>query len=361
MALPCSPIRVAGVLLALVVQGCDAASDPSPLAAGGSELTVNIAPDTPQPSLLQLPLGHDNSTREGEALFRRTWTHSHSATQNSPPADAVSRCTDCHVEGSAAGARAMRAATGRIAPPLFGWGLLAAVPIDTLDRMADPLDENADGISGELSSVPVLTGGGTAVGRFGWKSAQPDLYQQIATALMDDLNVSTPLYARRNDRGAAAHVSAAQLARIERYISRLAVPARRGRMDPEVLRGERIFAQTGCTSCHVPVQMTGDHPDHALANQAIWPYSDLLLHDMGVALAETRAKGAMREWRTPPLWGIGLMLDRYPQRGLLHDGRARDLLSAIAWHGGEARAARDAVRALSSTDRAALVVFLRSL
>ncbi|MFN2329628.1 MAG: di-heme oxidoredictase family protein [Chromatocurvus sp.] len=361
MALPCSPIRVIGVLLALTIAGCDAASEPPPLAAGGSELTVDIQAAARRQSLLQIPLGHVSDTREGEALFRRTWTGVHASTQTSQPGDVVSRCTDCHVEGTAAGTPAARAATGRIAPPLFGWGLLAAVSADTLERMADPLDENTDGISGQLASVPVLSSGGTAVGRFGWKSAQPDLYQQIATALMDDLNVSTPLYTHSDGHGAAAHVSAVQLTSIERYIARLAVPARRGRKDPKVHRGERIFSRTGCASCHVPVLMTADHPDPALSNQTIWPYSDLLLHDMGVALAESSAGERVNEWRTPPLWGIGLMLDRYPQRGLLHDGRAADLLSAIAWHGGEARAARDAVRALPVRDREALLLFLRSL
>ncbi|MFN2288756.1 MAG: di-heme oxidoredictase family protein [Chromatocurvus sp.] len=361
MAIHDALVRVAGALLTLAIAGCHGVSESPPLAAGGSELTVNIAPAAPQDTLLQLPLGHDVATRKGEALFRRTWTSGHLTRYKSQPGDVVSRCSDCHVEATAASTPAARAATGRIAPPLFGWGLLAAVSAATLERMADSLDENADGISGKLASVPVLSTGGTAVGRFGWKSTQPDLYQQIATALMDDLNVSTPLYAEESATGTTVHVSAEQLTSIERYIERLAVPARRGRNDPEVHRGERIFSRTGCAGCHVPVLMTGDHPDPALSNQAIWPYSDLLLHDMGVALGEPSNGEAIREWRTPPLWGIGLMLDRYPQRGLLHDGRAGDLLSAIAWHGGEARAARDAALALPARDRDALLIFLRSL
>ncbi|WP_162883861.1 di-heme oxidoredictase family protein [Chromatocurvus halotolerans] len=351
----------AGILLALQIAGCDGGGHVSPFAAGGTALTVDIPPGVEPATLLHAPLDQDASSREGQALFQRDWGRDFPGRRDTAAVPAVTDCADCHVEAVGAGAEARQASTGRQAPPVFGWGLLAAVPAETLQRMADPGDADGDGISGQLSTVPVLADGTRAIGRFGWKSAQPDLYQQIATALIDDLNVSTHLYPNADASLSAPRLSAAQLAGLERYVVGLAVPARRQRSDPEVIRGERLFAQTGCATCHVPVMVTGEGGDAALSNQVIWPYSDLLLHDMGVALAESEDSELRREWRTPPLWGIGLMRDRYPRRGLLHDGRAPDLHSAILWHGGEARVSRDAFRALPATERDALLSFLRSL
>ena len=364
MPLPFSSTRFTALFLALhltLIAGCDRQGHEAPFAAGGTLLTVDIPPYNGPATLLHFPLDREASSMEGESLFQRDWVRGLESRQDPRTADAAARCADCHVEALAAGARAMLAPSGRLAPPIFGWGLLAAVPDETLERMADPDDADGDGISGRLPSVPVLADGTQAIGRFGWKSAQPDLYQQIATALIDDLAVSTHLYPPAEGRATAAHVSPAQLASLERYVAGMAVPARRQRDDPGVLHGERLFAQTGCASCHVPVMMTDDVADAALANQVIWPYSDLLLHDMGIALAESGESELRQEWRTPPLWGIGLMLARYPQRGLLHDGRAPDLLSAILWHGGEARTSRNAFRSLPAKEREALLRFLHSL
>jgi CxxC motif-containing protein (DUF1111 family) len=148
------------------------------------------------------------------------------------------------------------------------------------------------------------------------------------------------------------------------YSQNLGVPARRNLDDPQVLRGKQVFYDSGCSSCHTPKFVThrlADRPEHSF--QLIWPYSDLLLHDMGEGLADNRpeARATGREWRTPPLWGIGLTQQVSDQAGYLHDGRARTLLEAVLWHGGEAQPSRDTVVELAPDDRAALIRFLESL
>ena len=148
------------------------------------------------------------------------------------------------------------------------------------------------------------------------------------------------------------------------YSRNLAVPARRNESDPTVLRGKALFYGIGCTGCHRPKHATrSDWPVGALAGQLIWPYTDLLVHDMGEALADGRPEGdaSGREWSTAPLWGIGLTEVVNGHTRFLHDGRARNLVEAILWHGGEAESARDAFRAMPSADRNALLAFLNSL
>ena len=152
------------------------------------------------------------------------------------------------------------------------------------------------------------------------------------------------------------------------YGRNLAVPARRAVDDPKVLAGKALFYRSGCTGCHTPKHATrADWPIEPLAGQLIWPYTDLLVHDMGEGLADGRPEGDVRggasgrEWRTAPLWGIGLTEAVSGHTRFLHDGRARDLVEAILWHGGEAQASRDAFRAMSNEERDALLAFLRSL
>jgi CxxC motif-containing protein (DUF1111 family) len=148
------------------------------------------------------------------------------------------------------------------------------------------------------------------------------------------------------------------------YGRNLAVPARRDLDDPEVLRGKRLFYESGCAACHVPKFVTARLPDQPEQNfQLIWPYSDLLLHDMGEALADNRpeAVASGSEWRTAPLWGIGLTETVTGRASFLHDGRARTLMEAVLWHGGEAQASRDEVLGMSAEEREALVRFLGSL
>lgn len=263
----------------------------------------------------------------------------------------------------------------RVAPAMPGLGLLEAVPEASILARADPDDADGDGISGRPNRVWDQAAGATRLGRFGWKANQPTIEQQVAGAFLGDIGVTSRLNPEQNcpdsqpdcqraPSGGAPELDDHKLERVTRYSQTLAVPARRGLDDPEVRRGEALFAEARCTACHLPELRTG--PDAAfpqLADQVIHPYTDLLLHDMGEGLADGRpdylATGS--EWRTPPLWGIGLVKTVNGHTRFLHDGRARDLAEAILWHAGEATAARDAFRALSRIDRAALLRFLNSL
>jgi CxxC motif-containing protein (DUF1111 family) len=220
------------------------------------------------------------------------------------------------------------------------------------------------------------------LGRFGWKAGEPTVNQQGSHAMASDVGMSNPLFpaawgdctAAQSACRAAPNGNSAQHDRLEVsgevmdqilfYARNLAVPARRGADDPLVLDGKRLFYESGCTGCHVPKLATRrDFEVGALAGQLIWPYSDLLLHDMGEGLADGRPEGVAngREWRTPPLWGIGLTETVNGHTYFLHDGRARNLSEAILWHGGEAKAARDAFAGMAKADRDALLAFLNSL
>ena len=265
----------------------------------------------------------------------------------------------------------------RVAPPMIGLGLLEAIDEADILARADPGDADGDGISGRANRVWSRALGRAALGRFGWKAGQATIPDQAAAAMAMDIGVSNPIApdprgdcsAAQADCRAAPHggrpeAPEAVMAPIVFYSRHLAVPARRGAGAPEVLRGKALFYRAGCPACHAPKHATRrDWPIPGLAGQLIWPYTDLLLHDMGAGLAdgfrEGRATG--REWRTPPLWGIGLTETVNGHRYFLHDGRARGLAEAILWHGGEAEAAREAFRAMPAGDRAALLAFLDSL
>lgn len=256
----------------------------------------------------------------------------------------------------------------RIAPPVFGLGLLAAVPEAHILAIAA---ENG----GRPNRVWDAGNGRTTLGRFGWKANQPSVHQQLAGAMLGDLGITSPLFAGQNctevQRECRAAVpapqpelTAGQLLALETYHLGLGVPARRGVDDPSVRRGEAVFAAAGCAACHRPTLKTGPHPSlEELGGQVIHPYTDLLLHDMGAELADGRPDflATGREWRTPPLWGLGLRRLVDPRAGLLHDGRARTPLEAILWHGGAAKDAAAAVRRLSRDDRRVLLRFLDSL
>lgn len=263
----------------------------------------------------------------------------------------------------------------RVAPAMIGLGLLEAIPADDILARADPDDADGDGISGRANHVTDLTTGAPALGRFGWKANQPNVRQQTAGAFLGDIGVTSSLFPAQNcpegqDACAAApgggdpEVSDELLADIVFYSQTLAVPARRAADDPTVLRGKRVFHDLGCAACHVPRHLTADDAELVeVRGQTIWPYTDLLLHDMGEALADGRPDGEAdgREWRTPPLWGAGLVEAVSGHTDFLHDGRARSLLEAVLWHGGEAEAAQQATLALPRDERDALVAFLESL
>jgi CxxC motif-containing protein (DUF1111 family) len=256
----------------------------------------------------------------------------------------------------------------RVAPQIIGLGLLEAVPEATLVALADPDDVDGDGISGRVS---YLDG---AVGRFGWKANQPDVRQQTAGAFLGDMGITSSLH-ETNDctavelecaaalNGGAPEIEEPRLADVVLYTRILAVPARRDLDDAQVLRGEDLFDSLGCASCHTKELKTAASDLPELANQTIRPFTDLLLHDMGPELADNRpdndASGV--EWRTPPLWGIGLIHTVNGHTRFLHDGRARNVEEAVLFHGGEANAAKEAFVAASASDREALLRFLGSL
>jgi len=258
----------------------------------------------------------------------------------------------------------------RVAPAIVGLGLLEAVPeaeilgISLLQRLEHQ-------VSGRPNYVWDALHQRTALGRLGWKANNPNMIQQTAGAYNGDMGITTSLFPAESCEGVdpicAAHapeLSDAVVADVAFYQRTLGVPARRNLNDPVVQQGELLFHASGCASCHVATLHTGflaGVPE--VANQVIHPYTDLLVHDMGPALADNRpdfmANGS--EWRTAPLWGIGLVETVNQHSNFLHDGRARSLLEAVLWHGGEAAAAQAAVRKMSAAQRAALIAFLQSL
>jgi CxxC motif-containing protein (DUF1111 family) len=263
--------------------------------------------------------------------------------------------------------------SARIAPPVIGSGLLDAVPESQLLEMAEA--QRAQGFNGRPNYVWDAQSQSTLVGRFGWKANQPNLRQQVAAAYLGDMGVTTLLYpadncppaqvaCRKRPGGTVPEQTWRPLEEILFYTRALGVPAQRRADDPQVLRGAAIFAQAQCAACHVPELRTGDYPAFPrLAHQVIRPYTDLLLHDMGEGLADGRPdfRAGPRDWRTPPLWGLGLNVAVNGNGGLLHDGRARTLAEAVLWHGGEAEGAREAFRSLEAAERAALFAFLESI
>jgi CxxC motif-containing protein (DUF1111 family) len=270
----------------------------------------------------------------------------------------------------------------RVAPQMIGLGLLEAIPEPDLLARADPEDADGDGISGRPRLVWSDSEQRMRVGRFGWKAGAPGVDAQAHAAFSLDLGMGAPLHpsgagdctvrqlaCRRAPTGGDPDRGGLEVAPeiaelVVFYARNLAVPARRGAGDPEVAAGERIFHDIGCARCHVPGQRTrADAIGPEQSGQAIWPYTDLLLHDLGEDLADDRPEGMAsgREWRTPPLWGIGLTPVVSGRASYLHDGRARSLLEAILWHAGEARPQRDAVADLPAADRDRLIRFVESL
>ncbi len=258
----------------------------------------------------------------------------------------------------------------RIAQPNFGLGLLEAIPDATIMALADENDTNGDGISGKVNMAYDNASQTMKLGRFGWKASQPTLVQQAAAALHGDIGITSPYFPFEESDGQPqaipAHdveISAGQLDRLHVYLQTLAPPARRNATDKTVAQGKTLFYSAKCTACHLPVLQTGPSPISALSNQTIRPYTDLLVHDMGPDLSDNRPdyRATGSEWRTAPLWGIGLTKIVNGHTTFLHDGRANSLLEAILWHGGEAAAAEEAVRKMSAADRNALVKFLESL
>lgn len=257
---------------------------------------------------------------------------------------------------------------GRVAPQLVGLGLLEAVAPATILARADPDDRDGDGISGV---APMVTVDGTVLpGRFGWRGTAPSLEAQTAKAAHLDMGLSVPGFPNpggdctEHQTGCLARAPTGRFALSDNdifllafYVAHLNVPDRRDSEAPLVKQGAVLFDNLGCTDCHLASLQTSSAAAPEFAAREIAPYTDLLLHDMGPGLAGP----AGSEWRTPPLWGIGLTQVVSGHSLLLHDGRARSFTEAILWHDGEGSTARDDFANLSATDRAALIAFLQSL
>ncbi len=255
----------------------------------------------------------------------------------------------------------------RSAPPLVGLGLLEAVDESRVLALADPDDVDGDGISGRPALIddPEQTGV-KRLGRFGHKGTQSRVKHQIAHALNRDMGVTTELFPILDGESAPRppELTTEELEQLTRYVSVLGVAAQRDLIEPEVVRGKALFQSASCVSCHTPaLQTSAYHPLAELRNQTIRPHTDLLLHDMGPGLADNMGEGAVSgaEWRTAPLWNIGLTAGVSGGEAYLHDGRARTLEEAILWHGGEAEQAKENFRTMPAADREALIQFLKSL
>ena len=262
----------------------------------------------------------------------------------------------------------------RVAPATIGMGLLEAIPDANILAMSDPEDANEDGISGRPNYVRDVQTGELALGRFGWKANQPSVNQQAAAAFLGDIGITSSLFPNENcpagqeacrqaPNGGEPELPDERLRKVTIYTQTLAVPAMRN-IEDEQVEHARLFVQTQCALCHTPRHETEDtHPLAPLRNQVIFPYTDLLLHDMGDGLADHRPDGQASgtEWRTPPLWGIGLVQKVNGHIMFLHDGRARSMEEAILWHGGEAEESRGKFMNLTKDERNALIRFLESI
>ncbi|HXX62521.1 MAG TPA: di-heme oxidoredictase family protein [Bacteroidota bacterium] len=258
----------------------------------------------------------------------------------------------------------------RLAPPVFGLGLLEAVPEDEILSLATQGAQN--GVNGRPNYVWNPVTQRTELGRFGWKASAASILEQVGLAYNQDMGITSEYFPTESCAGQSQfdnlsddpELADSLLVAVKFYVQSLAVPARRNVNDPTVLRGETLFRQVGCASCHSETMITAVNVAFpAVSKQTIHPFTDLLLHDMGAGLADNRpdfqANG--QEWRTAPLWGLGLFASvNYPPY-YLHDGRARTLIEAIEWHGGEAAHAKGLFEQMSKSDREALLAFLMSL
>ena len=280
----------------------------------------------------------------------------------------------------------------RVANAMIGLGLLENISESDILALADPEDVDGDGISGEANFVMDVIKQELVLGRFGWKAGQPSLRQQSAGAFNGDMGLTTTLFPNENctdiqqeclnevsaifpDDVDQAEVQNDELDSVEFYVQHLAVPVRRNVDNADVMEGAQLFSDLGCVDCHNPSFNTQVNTILTqLSEQVIFPFTDMLLHDMGEELADQTLSGAAvgtdevaeylangREWRTAPLWGIGLTQTVDSQATFLHDGRARTLMEAVLWHGGEAEASLQKVLTLNESERNQLIAFLESL
>ncbi|NRB40540.1 MAG: c-type cytochrome [Pseudomonadales bacterium] len=283
--------------------------------------------------------------------------------------------------------------SARVAPPMIGLGLLELINEDDILNQQDIDDSNNDGISGKANQVWSLEHKKMSLGRFGWKAGQPSLLEQTSGAFLGDMGLTSKFHLEENchnnqtdcttaengngtnSSDEAYEVTNSTLALVSFYSHHLAVPERRDAYSDQVQQGKLLFVEAGCTACHTESYTTGsDIMQPELSNQVIFPFTDMLLHDMGEDLADFREDNSpvandvqveylatATEWRTPPLWGLGLTKTVDDKATFLHDGRARTIMEAVLWHGGEAETAKNKVLGFNSTQRDALSAFLNDL
>jgi len=260
----------------------------------------------------------------------------------------------------------------RLAPPVFGIGLLEAVPDDEILAIAAKNAMNNDAIKGKPNYVWDQVTQSMRLGRFGWKANTASVLAQVAAAYNQDMGITNNIFPIESSFNQSqydglkddAELPDSILNAVKFYVQTLAVPARRNVSDINVLKGKKLFMDAKCGNCHLETLTTGVNVAfRQMSNQTIHPYTDLLLHDMGAGLADNRpdfqANG--QEWRTAPLWGLGLYETVNFPAYYLHDGRARTIIEAIMWHGGEAEQAKQYFQNLSKQDRDAFIKFLKSL
>lgn len=261
----------------------------------------------------------------------------------------------------------------RLAPPVFAMGLLEAIPENRLIDLQDINDTNDDGISGKINYVWDVASSSLKPGRFGWKAEAPTSLQQVAGAYHQDMGITNPIFSTESSFGQAQYdglndeteINQTTLENVTVYVQTLGPPAPRNLDDETVLKGRSLFYDAKCTSCHTPKHTTSTNfteiPE--FSNQTIYPYTDMLLHDMGDDLSDNRPafKATGNEWQTRPLWGIGLTQFNNGHTFFLHDGRARNIEEAILWHGGEAEKSKEFYTNLSKEDRNAILKFINAL
>jgi len=343
------------MLVRLSLPGQDPHGGPLPHPVYGTQLNEQGVPGVPGEGLVSVDYReHSITLADGETIALRTPLYRFADLQYGPlPAD-------IHF-------------SPRVGPPVFGLGLLEAVPEQTILQLAEK--GKRQGVHGHPNVIWDDERQCAVIGRFGLKANVATLKQQIAGAFIGDMGITSPLHPEENCTAAQTackqtlsarqpELDYAQLKAVLLYLRLLQVPARRNLGDPIVQKGEQLFRAIGCTACHTPLLTTGEFLElPILSGQTIHPYTDLLVHDMGEDLADGRpdfqANG--REWRTPPLWGIGLIQRINEHSYFLHDGRARNLTEAVLWHGGEALSSRQGFAHLPTEERLAVIRFLESL
>jgi len=265
--------------------------------------------------------------------------------------------------------------SGRVAPAVFGLGLIEAIKKEDILENADPQDINNDNISGRVHLVLDVPSQKNVVGRFGWKATRGTLLHHVTGAASEDMGITSFIFPKQNCMpiqidcanqiaGGKEEISKVQIHRLVVYMQTLAPPRQRNVQNKEVIEGNILFNNIGCNNCHTPAYITGKHKTHPeLSNRIIKPYSDFLLHDMGSGLDDGVKEGNAEsyEWKTPPLWGIGLVKTVNRHTRFLHDGRAGSIEEAILWHNGEGLKSKEGYISLNEIERNKVIKFLNSL